>query len=269
MNHIESRDILVSVKISEAAQYVYNGEKFKQEIVKLTQDKWPDLSIEDAYRIQKAVLNLRQADGYKLYAPKMGLTSKAKWQQMGVDSPIVGYLFEDMLEHEATIKVSEYIHPKIEPEIAFVLKEEVSGNATIEEVLQKTDYLLSCAEIIDSRYLNFDFTLTDVIADNTSASGAIFGKIKTSVEQLDLVAETVVIKVNGVEVVSGSGLDVLGHPASAIVELAKHLSKEGKSVPVGLPIMTGGMSAAVPLVAGDEIEIEYANLERLKINVIT
>lgn len=256
------------INIKEAAQYVYDGEKFKHEIVKLTQEKWQDLTVETAYQIQKEVLNLRQADGYRLLAPKMGLTSKAKWEQMGVDSPIVGYVFEDMVEKGETIKLSDYIHPKIEAEIAFVMKEELSGDVTVEQVLQSTDYVLSCAEVIDSRYLNFDFTLTDVIADNTSASGALFGTQKFSVDQLDLLTEKVVIKVNGEQKVEGSGADVLGHPALAIVELAKHLAKEAKAVPTGVPIMTGGMSSAVLLEAGDEVEIIYSTLETLQFKVI-
>lgn len=265
----ESRNKVESLKIKEAAQYVYAGEKNKREIVKLTQEQWPDLSVETAYQIQQAVINLRQADGHHVFAPKMGLTSKAKWEQMGVDSPIVGYVFDDMLETKAEIKVSDYIHPKIEPEIAFVMKEELSGDVTLEEVLAHTDYVLSAAEVIDSRYLNFDFTLTDVIADNTSASGTIFGQEKFSVASLDLAAEKVVIKVNGDVKVEGSGADVLGHPALAIVELAKHLAKEGKSVPTGVPIMTGGMSSAVLLEAGDEVEIVYTNLETIQFKVLT
>ena len=114
-------------EILEAAQYVYHGEKYKHEIVKLTADKWPNLTVEEAYQIQNEVLKLREADGHTIYAPKMGLTSKAKWEQMGVDSPIVGYVFKDMLEENFTVKVSDYIHPKIEPEISFVMKNEISG----------------------------------------------------------------------------------------------------------------------------------------------
>lgn len=256
------------LKIKEAAQYVYNGEKFKREIIKLTQEQLPDLTVETAYLIQKDVINLREADGHNIFAPKMGLTSKAKWKQMGVDSPIVGYIFEDMIEDKGIIKLSDYIHPKIEPEIAFVMKNEISGDVTLEEVLESTDYVLSCAEVIDSRYVNFDFTLTDVIADNTSASGAIFGTKPFTIKQLDLVGETVKIKVNGKQKAEGTGAAVLGHPALAIVELAKHLAKERKAVPIGVPIMTGGMSSAVLLEAGDEVEIIYSKLESIQFKVI-
>ena len=257
-----------SMRFKDAARYVYDGEKFKREIVKLTEEIWPDLTVDEAYLIQKEVLRLREADGQSLYAPKMGLTSKAKWDQMGVDSPIVGYIFDDMLEKKGTISLSDYIHPKIEPEIAFVMKQELSGDVTVEDVLKNTDYVLSCAEVIDSRYLNFDFTLTDVIADNTSASGAIFGIEKFTVDQLDLVTEKVAIKVNGKLAVEGSGRDVLGHPALAIVELAKHLAKVGKPVPTGVPIMTGGMSSAVLLEVGDDVEIVYSTLETIQFKVI-
>lgn len=121
--------------------------------------------------------------------------------------------------------------------------------------------------MLDSRYLNFDFTLTDVITDNTSASGAVFGVEKYPVEQLDLVTEKAVFKLNGEVVVEGTGEAVLGHPALAIVELAKHLAKEGKTVPTGVNIMTGGMTSAVLIKPGDEVEISYTNLETIKIKV--
>ncbi|MGO4927360.1 hypothetical protein ACTQ45_02280 [Fundicoccus sp. Sow4_D5] len=92
-----------SMRFKDAARYVYDGEKFKREIVKLTEEIWPDLTVDEAYLIQKEVLRLREADGQSLYAPKMGLTSKAKWDQMGVDSPIVGYIFGDMLEKKGRL----------------------------------------------------------------------------------------------------------------------------------------------------------------------
>lgn len=161
--------------INETADYLYKAEKDKKEIQKLTAEKLPDLSVDDAYLIQDELINLRKRDGNKVLGKKLGLTSKAKLEQMGISSPIVGHFFNDMLIKNNIIKLSNYIHPKIEAEIGIVLKNDLKGpNITINDVLENIDYVFSCAEIIDSRYKNFDFTLPDVIADNTSASGAVF-----------------------------------------------------------------------------------------------
>lgn len=253
-------------KILELAKYIYDGEKNRHDILKISTAE--NLTPEISYLIQDQLIKLREEDGYKVYAPKMGLTSKAKWEQMGVDSPIVGYVFEDMIEKTDVIHVSDYIHPKVEPEIAIVMKNEISGsNLTIDDVLKNVDYVLSCAEIIDSRYKDFDFTLTDVIADNTSASGAIFSPQKYSVEDMKLDTEEVIVRVNGDIVVEGNGSAVLGNPAAAIVELAGFLDKKGQSVPVGVPIMTGGLTSAVLIKAGDSVEISYSNLETINFKV--
>lgn len=255
-------------KILEIAKYVYDAEKNKYEVAKITEELFPNLNAEDAYLIQNEVIKLRERDGHNVFAPKMGLTSKAKWDQMGVDSPIVGYIFDDMIEEGNTINVLDYIHPKIEPEIAIVLKNEISGlDLTIEDVLKNTDYVLSCAEVIDSRYKNFDFTLTDVIADNTSASGAVFGREKYPITNIELDSEEVTFKLNGEVVAEGKGTAVLGHPASAIVELGAFLYQQGKVVPAGIPIMTGGITSAVLVKPGDKVEITYSNLETIEIDV--
>ncbi len=252
----------------DIAEYVYQAEKNNTEIVKVTKEMAPELSAEEAYAIQHELLQLRQRDGHTIIAPKMGLTSKAKWDQMGVDSPVVGYLFDDMIERDNTIPFDRYIHPKIEPEIGIVLKNEIGGpDLTVDEVAANIDYVFSAVEVIDSRYLNFDFTYIDVIIDNTSAKGAILGTEQFAIEQVDLIAETVEILVNGEKVVEGAGEAVLGNPLQAIVALANHLHQSGQKIQPGQPILTGGMTSAVMIQQGDTIEVKYATLEDLVIAV--
>ncbi|EUJ26754.1 2-keto-4-pentenoate hydratase [Listeria floridensis FSL S10-1187] len=129
----------------------------------------------------------------------MGLTSLAKLQQMNVDAPIYGYVFDSMVvEDGGHLKFSEYIHPKVEPEIGFVLKQELRGpGVTKEDVLAATDYIFPGIEVIDSRYLNFNFTMPDVVADNTSAAGAVFGTNVRKTDQMDLETIGVVLEING------------------------------------------------------------------------
>lgn len=255
-------------QILDTAEYIYHAQKNLVEIPKLTAERLPDFTIEDAYKVQAELIKLYEQDGHKVLAPKMGLTSKAKWEQMNVDSPIVGYIFEDTIETGNTVKVSDYIHPKVEPEIGIVLKQDLKGpGVTIEDVLANVDYVFSCVEVIDSRYQNFDFTLTDVIADNTSAAGAVFSDEKVSVDQLDLAKETAVLKVNGEVKAEGDGTAVLGHPAEAIVALAEHLAESGQTVKAGEPIMTGGMTSAALIQPGDVVEVEYSTLGKITIKV--
>ncbi|MBG9981194.1 fumarylacetoacetate hydrolase family protein [Facklamia sp. DSM 111018] len=250
------------------ADYVFEGQKNRKEITKITKDLAKDYTVEDAYKAQEVLLDLWKKEGAKLLAPKMGLTSKAKWDQMGVDSPIVGYIFEDMIETMNEIQFDRYIHPKVEPEIGIVLKKNLKGNdLTIQDVLDNIDYVFSCVEVIDSRYENFDFDLVSVIADNTSAAGAVFGNEKTDPKAFDLSKETVKLYVNDEIYAEGDGSAVLGHPAEAIVALAKHLNQYGEEVKAGQPIMTGGITAAPLIQPGDKIRVEYDHLQNLEITV--
>lgn len=253
--------------IQEVAAYVYAAQINLKEINKLTEDKYPNLTMEDSYKAQKELVKLYEEAGHQVFAPKMGLTSKAKWEQMNVDSPIVGYIFNEMVEENKVVKMSDYIHPKVEPEIAIVLKNDIKGDdLTIEDVLDNIDYVLSGVEIIDSRYKDFNFDLPSVIADNTSAAGAVFGDEKLDISEIDMQTETVVLKVNGEVQVEGDGTAVLGHPAESIVWLARHLAQEDKAVPAGVPIMTGGLTAAVLVNAGDTVEVEFSNLSNITIH---
>jgi len=255
--------------IQTTAKYLYQAEKKKKEIQKITANRVPGITISESYLIQDELKKLRELDGHKVVAKKMGLTSKAKWEQMGVDSPIVGYLFDDMMETNNIIKISDYIHPKVEAEIGIVLKNDLYGpNVTIAEVLNNIDYVFSCVEVIDSRYQNFDFTLPDVIADNTSAKGAVFSNEKLSLNNIDLPNEEVTLTMNGEVQAKGNGAAVLGHPAEAVVFLTKFLSEKGESVKSGFPIMTGALTAASLIKAGDIIEVTYTNLAPIKIKVV-
>lgn len=257
--------------LKQIAEHVYQAQKNKTEITKLTAAMAPDLSIEDAYQVQANVVEMIRAAGEQgdVLAPKLGLTSKAKMEQMGVEAPIYGYLFEGMVVTENIVKVSDHIHPKVEPEIGIVLKNDLQGpGITKEDVLANIDYVFSCAEIIDSRYQNFDFDLPSVIADNTSASGAVFSPIKQPIDDLDLAAEKVTLRINDEIQAEGDGSAVLGHPAEPIAVLANLLGEKGESVKAGEPIMTGGMTQAFIINAGDKVELTYSNLAPITFDVV-
>lgn len=255
--------------IKQLTDYVHSAEKEKREIKKITSELYPALTIEDAYSVQEQLLNEKLADGYRIVGPKMGMTSEAKMKQMGVNDPIYGYLFDYMIVEEGTsISLSDYIHPKVEPEIGFILKKDLEGpNITMFDVLAATDYVFPAIEIIDSRYRNFDFTLPDVIADNTSAAGAIFGTTLTRPEKIELDVVGATLSINGKLQAIGAGAAVLGHPANSVARLANMLAKKGKKVKAGEPILTGGLTAAVPLSKGDHVSVKCGGLGKVSFYV--
>jgi len=248
------------------AEYLDEAERNSREVVKITASLCPELTIKEAYEVQNELIKLKEARGQKVLAPKMGITSRAKMMQMNIEEPVYGFLFEYMLEEE-TLSLAKYIHPKVEPEIGIVLKEDVEYPVTLEEIENKVDYIFSCAEIVDSRYKNFEITLPDIIADNASAKGAFFGKEKFKLSDLDLINEEVKVLINGQEVASGKGAAILGNPLESILELAKMLSRQGEVVEKNKPIMSGALTASQILKAGDKIEIIYSNLEKISFKV--
>lgn len=251
------------------AQHLLDAEENIQETDQITRIFDHEFTEEEGYEIQKELIKMKEAKGQKIVAPKLGLTTMAKWDQMGVESPIYGYVFDYMLvENGGSFKFEDYIHPKVEPEIGLVLKEDLQGpGVTRQDVMDKLAYVVSCLEILDSRYIDYDFTLGDVIADNTSARGAIFGREMIHPDIVDLPEEEAILKVNGEVKVQGKGSSVLGHPADALVFLANRLGEEGKAVKAGEIIMTGGLTAAVHVDKGDEIEVTYSNLGTIKLTV--
>src|SRR5699024_6894471 len=144
----------MSQQYLDTAKFLYNAEKEKKEIKKITSDKHPDLTIEDAYDIQRQLIELKEADGHKIVGPKMGLTSEAKLKQMNVENPIYAYVIDYMLLHHGiTFQMDELIKPKAEFETVFILKQDLEGpGITTVQVLEETEWVFPAIEIIDSTY---------------------------------------------------------------------------------------------------------------------
>lgn len=253
--------------IHEIASELIHAEENKQSLERFTKHRYPELSVEQAYHIQEALIQIKRMEGHTVVAPKMGLTSKAKWDQMGVDQPIYGYIF-DTMKVDGDIEFSNYIHPKIEPEIGIVLASDMQGtNITKEDVLENIEYAFSAVEVIDSRYTDFDFHLGDVIADNASSKGYIFSEERVLPDKIDLANEKVQVTINDEVVVEGIGSNVLDHPAESIAALVNMLGEKGQTVKKGEPIMTGGMTSAVLIEPGDVIKVTYSTLPTIEVAV--
>jgi 2-oxo-3-hexenedioate decarboxylase len=176
-------------------------------------------------------------------------------KQMGVESPCFGFLADYFaLPEGGECKVSELIHPKVEPEIAFVTRHALRGpGCHIGAVLAATEFVMPGIEVIDSRYRDFKFDLKSVIADNTSAVRFVVGGRQAAASEVDLRTVGIVLEKNGEPVAFGAGAAVLGHPAAAIAMLANHLGKRGEEIPAGSLILSGGITEAVAVQAGDSV----------------
>jgi 2-oxo-3-hexenedioate decarboxylase len=232
-----------------------------RDTLKIT-DAHPDMEWDDAYAIQDAIRRRALSRGARIVGYKAGLTSHAKMRQMNVDVPVFGFLVDTYeLPDGGECDVSKLIHPKVEPEIAFVTKTELKGpGCHIGAVLAATDFVIAGIEVIDSRYRDFKFDLKSVVADNTSAARFVAGGQPLAVDGVDLRTLGIVLEKNGRPVAFGAGAAVLGHPAAAVAMLANHLGARGESIPAGSLILSGGITEAVAVEAGDNVTLRVQGI---------
>ncbi|MBU0600788.1 MAG: 2-oxo-3-hexenedioate decarboxylase [Gammaproteobacteria bacterium] len=240
-----------------------------RDTTKVTDDH-PDMDWEDAYAVQDAIRARKLARGARIVGLKAGLTSRAKMKQMNVEDPVFGFLADSFsVADGGDIECAKLIHPKVEPEIAFVTKAPLRGpGCHIAAVLAATDFVVPAIEIIDSRYRDFKFDLKSVVADNCSSSRFVVGGTATQVEGLDLRTLGVVLEKNGQPVALGAGAAVLGHPAAAVAMLANMLGRRGEEIPAGTLILSGGITEAVAVAPGDNVSLRIQSLGRTSVRFV-
>lgn len=245
---------LTAAQISKLSDYLESAELERHAVSKVT-DKHPSMTMADAYEIQWAIRRRKIARGARIVGMKMGLTSRAKMQQMGVASPIYGFLADYFAcSDNHTVRIDELIHPKVEVEIGFYIGKPLRGpGCHLGAVMSATDFVVPAIEVIDSRYENFRFDLISVVADNASSSRFVVGDLCARPSDLDLASLGVVMEKNGEVVEVGAGAAVLGHPAASVAMLANMLAERGEHIPAGSFVMTGGITAAAAVAAGDSI----------------
>lgn len=234
-------------------------------------DSWPELDEHTAYAIQKRLVLQHVADeSTRISGLKLGLTSVAKQKQMSVGEPIYGLLIASRMINEGEpLAISSLIHPKAEPEIAIVTNRALQGpNVTADEARAAIESASCAMEIIDSRYKNFRFTLTDVIADNTSAARHTISTFRTPVKELDLRTLGVVFEKNGEVVSTAAGAAILGDPAIGLAWLANKLAEHGESIPAGTVVMTGALTDAISIAPGDVVRVTIAQLGSLSLRCV-
>ncbi|MBL0708058.1 MAG: 2-oxo-3-hexenedioate decarboxylase [Sulfurimonas sp.] len=255
--------------IEKLALHCEKAEVEAYEITKVTDD-YPEMTYEDAYDIQWQARANKEARGTKIVGMKMGLTSQAKMKQMGVPNPCYGYLADYFAFGDgAEIKIDELIHPKVEAEIAFVLKDDLCGpGCHIGDVLAATDFVMPAVEIIDSRYKDFKFDLKSVIADNSSSSRYVTGGRSRDIKDVDLKTLGVVLQINGETVDVAAGAAVLGHPATAIAMLANMMGERGETLKAGSYILSGAITAAHAVKKGDNVTVMFQDLGTLTMKFV-
>lgn len=251
--------------LEELAFAVDEAQREARAIPQLSKDH-PDLSVLDAYAIQALSVARRIARGEKRIGVKMGLTSRAKMVQVGVNEAAWGRLTDAMLlEEGGVLKRSAFVHPRLEPEIVFLLKKRLSGKVSALEAMAAVEAIAPAMEVIDSRYENFKFTLPDVVADNTSSSGLVIGAWRSA--EIDCSNLGMVLSVNGRPKEIGSSAAILGHPVRSLVAAARMTAEWGEALEPGYIVMAGGATAAHPASVGETISLEVQHLGGVSITV--
>jgi 2-keto-4-pentenoate hydratase len=238
--------------VQEAADLLYAAQTGRSPISPLT-ERFPGLNVANAYAIQRVNLSRRLRDGHMLVAHKIGLTSEPMQSLLGVDEPDFGYILDDMvLTNGAAVAATRFCAPRVEPEVAFLLRESLHGpGLTVDDVYAATEAVAPALEIVDSRIADWKLTLPDTIADNASSGAVVLGDWVPYRDGVDLRRARASLSLNGTEVDSGEGSAVMGDPAAAVAWLANTLASFGTEILPGQFIMSGSFTTAAFVHRGD------------------
>ena len=222
----------------------------------------PDMTIEDAYHVQQRMIARRLEQGDRVIGKKIGVTSKAVMNMLGVHQPDFGYLLDSMVFNEGeSVDMDTLIQPKAEGEIAFVLKKTLKGpGITAADVLAATEGVMACFEIVDSRIQDWKIKIQDTVADNASCGVFVLGDQLVDIADLDLALAGMVLEKNGEIVVTGAGAATMAHPVNAMVWLANMLGSLGIALKAGDIVLSGAMGAMVPVARGDNLRMTIGGI---------
>ncbi len=258
---------------AQAAADLLAAEKSGAQIGLLTL-KHPDMGMDDAYAVQNSLYAAKLAEGRKVVGWKIGLTSKAMQYALNINIPDSGILFDDMVfAHGATVPKGRFIQPRIEAEIAFVMKAKVGGDAvTREDVLAATDYVAPSIEILDTRILRADpetgalRKVYDTISDNAANAGVVLGDQKHAPDAFDLRWVGAITSKNGEVEETGLGAGVLNDPVESVVWLARRMAQYGQSIEPGQIILSGSFIRPVECPSGSKINADFGPFGQVDIS---
>jgi 2-keto-4-pentenoate hydratase len=243
------------------------AERSREPIAPLTA-AYPDIDVVDAYEIQLINIRQRVAEGARVLGHKVGLSSKAMQQMMGVDEPDYGHLLDEMQVFEDTpVKAGRYLLPRVEVEVGFILAEDLPGaDCTEDDVLGATEALVPSIELIDTRITDWKIALCDTIADNASSAGFVLGQARVSPADIDVKAIDAVLTRNGEVVAEGRSDAVLGNPVTAVAWLSRKVESFGVRLRKGDIVLPGSCTRAIDARAGDEFVADFIGLGSVRLS---
>jgi 2-oxo-hept-3-ene-1,7-dioate hydratase len=267
--------MLSTEDIAAAANALYDAEKNRAQIAPLTLTH-RDMNMDDAYAVQKAWVDRKLAEGSRVTGYKIGLTSRAMQMAMNIDTPDFGILLDDMaFANGGEISAADFLDPRIEAEIAFVLGESLSGDdVTVEQVMAATDYVVPALELIAARSFRVDpetgytRTVFDTIADNAANAGYILGDNRVDPATIDLPWAGAMLFLNGEIEETGLAGGVMGHPAHGIRWVCKRFARHGIGLEPGQIILAGSFTRPIAVSAGDNIRADYGPLGTIEVKFV-
>ncbi len=250
----------------ELAADLAQAERSRVPMAPLT-DAHPDIDVVDAYEIQLINIRQRVAEGARVVGHKVGLSSKAMQQMMGVDEPDYGHLLDEMQVFEdKPVKAARYLYPRVEVEVAFLLADDLPGaGCTEDDVLAATAAFAPAIELIDSRITDWKIRLCDTIADNASSAGYVLGTQRVSPKDIDIKAIDAVLTRNGEVVAKGRSDAVLGDPVTAVAWLARKVHDFGVRLTAGDVVLPGSCTRAIDARPGDDFVAEFDGLGSVRL----
>ncbi|MDT0201598.1 2-keto-4-pentenoate hydratase [Nocardioides sp. AE5] len=254
---------------AEAAAALADAERTRVPIAPL-RVTWPGLDVVDAYEIQLINIRQRLAAGAGVHGHKVGLSSVAMQQMMGVDEPDYGHLLSDMaLSSDVPVRVSDYCTPRVEVEVGFILGATLPGEGcTEDDVIAATEYVAPAIELIDSRITDWDIKIGDTIADNASSAGYVLGPERVRPTDLDLRTIDARLLCNGEQVAEGRSDAVLGNPVTAVAWLANKVASFGVTLEAGHVILPGSVHRAIDVHPGEEFEAVFDGLGSVRLGFV-
>jgi 2-oxopent-4-enoate/cis-2-oxohex-4-enoate hydratase len=233
-----------------------------RKVVEPLTSRHADLTIEDAYHVQQQMIARRLQSGERVVGKKIGVTSRAVMNMLGVYQPDFGYLLDGMIVGEGeSIAIERLIQPKAEGEIAFVLKKDLQGPGIgSADVIAATECVMPCFEIVDSRIRDWKIRIQDTVADNASCGVFVLGDRAVDPRRIDLSTCGMVLEKNGDVVATGAGAAALGSPVNAVAWLANTLGRLGIGLKAGEVVLSGALAAMFPAQAGDNFRVSIGGL---------
>ena len=260
--------------IQQLAAELHAAEKSRVQVEHFSK-RHPGMTIEDGYAVSRAWVAMKIAEGRTVRGHKIGLTSRAMQQSSQIDEPDYGTLLDDMFFAPGAIPTARFIAPRVEVELAFVLKRRLEGaHITIDDVLDATDYVTPAIEIIDARIEQFDRhtramrKVFDTISDNAANAGIVLGGRKILPRETDLPWCGAILRQNGVVEETGLAAGVQGHPAIGVAWLAMKLAPWGECLEAGEVVLAGSFTRPVAAQTGDLFDADYGALGRFEFRFV-